>query len=447
MKAKLRRLTRFVIAALLVGIALWSCTDKPDTIGLELLDSDKSTVGKDTVFELFVYSEREDSVTTDETSVNLLGSMFNETFGRSNTSIYTQVRISSLKPDWGSNPVADSVVFTMVYADYYGDLETEQTVKAYRLLEDLERDSTYWSNVHFDVNEDEPMAEYSFIPNLDDILVVDSGGGIHDSSYIAAELRIPFYTSFADYMFNLDTAYTSSSDAFLEEFKGIYLRNNQVDNVGDGAILSFDLLENRSNLTIFYHNDSADSLKFGFLINLNNARVGRFAHEYELSTNQNFIQQVLNGDQSMGEDGLYLEGTGGVKTIIKFPGVTEWMEEPTRVINQASLIINLAEDYTEDYKPSTSLILFKNTESGSFDFVPDQLEGESYFGGQYSESSNAYVFRISIHLQDLLAGEPDLGLSLFPNAKSIKPTELKLYGTNPTNPSRFQLQVIYTEIK
>lgn len=440
------RLARFVVVAMLVILTVWSCSKKPETIGLDLLDENKPFVGFDTVFQLSAYSTFEDSVTSDETSFNLLGSMYNENFGRSNASIYTHVRISSLKPDWGDNPVADSVVFTMVYDGYYGNLQTEQTVKVYRVLEDMYRDTTYYSNVHFDYG-DVPLGVHAFIPDLDDILVVDTAGETPDSSYLRAELRIPLENSFADYMFNLDTAYTSSSEAFLEEFKGIYLRNDDVTAAGEGAMFSFDLLDDRSDLTIFYHNDSADSLKFRFFINLNNARIGRYEHEYELSTNQNFIEQVLNADTTRGQENLYLQGTGGIKSLIRLPGVVDWMDGSVRVINEAKLIVSLAEEYTEDYPPATSLILLKNTETGGFDFVADQLEGENYFGGYYNEVSNAYEFRITRHLQQLIAGEKDLGLSLFPTAKSIKPTEMILTGTNPQNPRRFQLQVTYTEIE
>ena len=422
-----------------------SCSKKPETIGIDLLDSGKPFVGKDTTFNLLAWSSIEDSVISDETSVNLLGSLYSETFGRSNTSIYTQLRISSLNPEWGDNPVADSVIFTMVYNGYYGNLETEQTVRAYRVLEDLYRDSTYWSNISFDTEATE-LGSLTFFPDLDDILVVDSGGGTYDSSYINAELRIPFDNAFADYIFNLDTSHTSSSEAFLEEFKGIYLRPDDVGAAGEGAIFYFDLLEDRSNLTIYYHNDTADSLKFRFFINLNNARVGRYEHEYLLG-NQDFINQVVNGDTSLGSEKLYLQGNGGVKTNIFFPNLTEWADSKTRIINEAKLIINLAEEYDEDYPVSTSLILFKNTAEGSFDFVPDELEGENYFNGDYNESTNSYFFRISIHLQDLLSGEKDLGLGLFPTAKSIMSTEMVIHGTNLENPRRFQLQVTYTDIE
>lgn len=451
MKAKFRRISQAVFIAFAVILTIWSCTKKPDTIGLDLLDDSKPFVGKDTTFTLFAYSTFEDSVVSDETSVNLLGSYYTETFGRTNTSIYTQVRISSLYPDWGTNPVADSVVFTLVYDDSYGNLETEQTVRAYRINEDMDPDSSYYSNSYFETYPEE-LAVHSFVPDLSEILEVDSLGGAHDSTWLPGELRIPFDLAFADYMFNLDTSHTSSSEAFLDEFKGINLRNDDVNMTGEGAILYFDLLNQRSNLTIFYHNDEDDTLSFKFFINLNNARVGRYEHEYNLSTDQNFIEQVVNGDTSKGEEYLYLQGTGGVKTNIWFPGVKEWGAlANNRIINEAKLIINLAEEYDMDeVPPSTSLILFQYTPDSAysdFNFVVDQLQGEAYFNGKYSESTNSYFFRISMHLQGLLLDEEDYGLGMFPNAKSVKATQMKIHGTDPASPNRLQLHVTYTDIE
>lgn len=447
MKAKFKRISQGAVWVIVVLLAVLSCTKTPDTIGLDLLDDNQPFVGKDTSFNIIAYSTIEDSVTTDETSVNLLGSMYTSTFGRSNTSIFTQVRISSLYPDWGTNPVADSVVFSLVYDGFYGNIETEQTVRAYRILEDLSWDSTYYSNVNFETSTEE-MAVHSFYPDLTEIPVIDSGGGTSDTSYIEAELRIPFDLAFADYMFNLDTSHTSSSDAFLEEFKGIHLRNDHATAAGDGAILYFNLLDSRSVLTIYYQNEEEDSLEFKFFINLNNARVGRYEHEYELSTDQNFLAQVINGDTTKGEEFLYLQGTGGVKTHIWYPGVVEWLEQKGRVINEAKLYVNLAEEYDPETHPtSTSLIVFKNTAEGGFNFIPDQLQGEAYFNGKYNAESNNYFFRTSLHLQDLLLGEPDYGLGMFPNAKSVKATQMKIHGYDPTLPNSFHLQVIYTDIE
>ncbi|MBC8487351.1 MAG: DUF4270 family protein, partial [Bacteroidetes bacterium] len=132
----------FLFVATLVFINT-SCNKKPETIGLDLVDYNKLYVGYDTIIAITAYSSFEDSVITDETSQNLLGSQYTNVFGLTNTSFYTQLRLSDIQPDFGENPQADSVVFTMVYSGYYGNINTEQTVKIFEINENLYSDSAY----------------------------------------------------------------------------------------------------------------------------------------------------------------------------------------------------------------------------------------------------------------------------------------------------------------
>ncbi len=443
MKARVRNYSISSLLSLILILIIISCSKKPDTIGLNLVDANKPTVGFDTTINIFAYSTLDDSVISDETSVNLLGSYYSETFGRSNASIYTHLRLSALAHDWGANPVADSVVLKMVYSGAYGNLNTLQTVRVYRVLEDFTDTASYSSNTYLHTATAE-LGVHSFYPDTSKITVIDSLGGEPDTSLIRAELRIPLYNSFADLMFILDTNNTGSSQDFIDYFKGIQIKPDDVNAPGDGAILYFDLLDGRSELTIHYKNDTADSLKFDYLINLNSARVGRYKHEYELSTDPDFINMILNGDTTLGTEKLYLQAMGGVKTNLRFPGLQSWLDSTNRIINEAKLIINLTDDNTE-YPPSTSLILFKYKEDGGFDFLPDQVQGDNYFDGDYDEETNSYQFRISLHAQDLILGEPDHGLGLFTNAKSIRGTEMILHGTDSNNPERIQLRITYSD--
>ena len=69
----------------------------------------------DTTFEVYAVSEKEEPIITDETSLNLLGSQWSEVSGLTHASFYTHLRLSEVDPDFGTNPVVDSVFFTLVY--------------------------------------------------------------------------------------------------------------------------------------------------------------------------------------------------------------------------------------------------------------------------------------------------------------------------------------------
>jgi hypothetical protein len=447
LKEVVNKLSVQLILFLFVSILFSSCNEKPEFIGLDLVDEDAPLIGYDTTIEVFAYSKIEEPILTDETSVNLLGSMTSNTFGLTNASFYTQLRTSLLNPDFGTNPVADSVFITMVYTGAYGNLSSEQNIKIYRVTENFYIDSTYYSNAFVGYDSNSFYADYSFVPDTTPETLVDTAN--QDTTYQAARLKFQLNNQFAVDMFNLQTEDDSawiSNDKFIEAFKGLYIRPENISTPGEGGILYFDMLTDYSNISLYFHNDEEDSLSLRFQINLNCARVGRYEHDYSLSTDPDF---VLNADSTIsGSENLYLQCLGGVSTFIKFPGLTGWNDNSIKVINEAMLEFTLEENLLTDfYPPSSKLVMFKYKEDGSIDFIRDQLQGEAYFGGNLNESSHTYSFRISLYVQDLLAGEADLGLGLFPNAKSVRANEMKLFGMNQVSPGSVKLKIKYTEIE
>ena len=83
---------RFLLAILGGFIIFSGCNKQPESIGLDLVDQNKLPVF-DTTFSVCAYSIADDSVITDETSVNLLGSQYTENFGLTVASIYTHLRL------------------------------------------------------------------------------------------------------------------------------------------------------------------------------------------------------------------------------------------------------------------------------------------------------------------------------------------------------------------
>jgi len=431
-----------VLLILIAGIIFSSCNKKPESIGLDLVDDNKPFIGYDTTFNVYAYSEIEDSVAADETSSNLFGSRYTKTFGLSSAGFYTHLRLSEIYPDFGPGPVADSVFFTMVYAGYHGNINSTQTMRIYQVNDTMERESSYWSNKEFEIFPEE-LANYTFIPQPNDSTEIDS------ITKIAARLKVPMNLSFAQDILDIDdTTIFESSDTFIDYFNGIYVKPDDVFSTGEGSILSFNLTSNYSNIIIYYHNDTStieDTLTFILSINSNNARINRFVHDYSKSWDNVFKQQVLFNDSTLGSEKLFLQGMGGVRTIIKFPDITSWLDSGNIVINEAKLIMT-SFGFDESDEPPASLILFKILGDSLFDFTPDQATlGDVYYGGTFLEPSNSYIFRISLHLQDLLAGEEDTGLGLYPSGKSIRANDVSFIGTGGSNPDRFRLNIIYSK--
>ncbi len=454
LKAVVNKLSVPLFLFLIVATLILSCSKKPDTIGLDLVDDNSPITGFDTTIELAAYSKIEDPIYSDETSLNLLGSMTTSTFGQTNASFYTHIRTSLLNPEFGDNPVFDSAILTMVYDGAYGNISSEQNFTIHRVTEDFYYDSSYYSNTYFSIDSSFYYASHTFIPDTTRETIVDTAN--NDTTFRAARLRINLNEQFGQDIFNLQNqndSVWSSNDKFLEYFKGLYIRPENISNTGEGGILYFDMLTDYSNIILYYRQSPEDTTTFTlpFLININSARVGRFDHDYSLSSDPDF---VLNNDSTIsGNNRLFLQCLGGVKTEISFPGIKSWADSGTIAINEAKLILTV-DDYLPEYQPSSSLVMFKNidgddedTLADSFDFMRDQLQGDAYFGGRYHESSKTYTYRLSLHMQDLLAGEVDLGVALFPTAKAVKANEIKIFGTGPAIPGRLKLNIIYTKIE
>jgi len=421
-----------VLSLLLLQIA---CNKKPETIGLDLIDENKLGV-YDTSFTITGYSTIDDSIRADELSLISLGSLQTEIFGLANTSFYCQLRLSETSPDFGEDPQPDSAILILVYSGYYGFINTPQTVKVYEVMQDIYKDSSYYSTTQFNLEPLTEFANYNFIPNPTDSILQE------DSTYFTAELRIPLNETFINkVMFPPDDSVFSSSDNFINYFKGIYVVTDSVSSPGEGSILYFSLLNPRSNVTIYYN----DSLSFEYVINSNSASVANFRHNYSKSQNQNFIEQITNNDTTKGSENLYLQGLAGIKTKFSLPSLADWIGTNKYAINEAKLIIPAIEPVEELPAPG-QLILFKYDENGDVQFTDDQQEGDNYFGGSFNETSNTYEFRITLYVQSVLNGTPDYGLVLYPSGKSVNANQVTLYGTGPENAihPKMYLNVIYT---
>lgn len=434
MKVKTRIFKSLLPVILLAIIA--SCNKKPDTIGLDLVDHNQLLVS-DTVFSVYAISSKEDSLISDETSYNLLGSQWTNTFGLTVASFYSHLRLSEVSPDFGTDPHVDSAFLTLVYADYYGYINFPLRVRVYEVAEDFyQADTVYYSNKKFEVLDTE-LANYYFTPSPEDSVVVN------DSTKTAAQLKIPMSDEFINKIFFAEDTNLSSNDLFIQYFKGIYVTVDSVTFPGAGSILNFNLLNSGSKVTFYYN----DSLTYTLVFNTNTARVQNYYHNFSKSTDQNFVNQIINNDTVTGEQNLYLQGLSGIKTKIFFPDLAKWWGKNKHAINEALLIIPAAEGGSF-YPVPEKLILLQQNEDSTASILVDQNVGDAYFGGSLDDTSNSYQFRITLYIQELLKDSSDYGLLLYPSGKTIRANEVMLHGTHNSEPdiSRMELRLIYTKL-
>lgn len=424
-------------ALMLITMALFSSCNEPDIIGLEVLPAnDKLNISYNDTFPVIAYSIKEDSIRSDKTVLNLLGNYNDPVFGRTAAGFYTQIRLSSNNVDFGTSPVADSLVLTLAYKGYYGKLR-KLNIKVFELLEDIYKDSTYYSNKVLNT-DNQPLADLSLIPAPGDSVVVDT-------QKYAPHLRIKLSMGLAQKFLNESlSANMNDNEHFLPFFKGLYVTTTFVNS--EGAILYFDLMNVLSQVTLYYKNDSNDSLKYNFVINDNCARFNAFNH-YNYTNANPSLQQQINGDTLLGDSLLYLQSMSGLKVKLKFPNFKAYCENNKIVLNKAELIIPVETDDSQSKYPlPEKLTLVRLNETGQIAYLIDQYEGETYFKGIYDETINGYSFTITRHLQNIILNNiQDYGLYLMVSGSGINAGRALLRGTRRSD-NNFKLKITYTKL-
>jgi hypothetical protein len=445
-----RQFLRFSVVFLFAGLMVAGCQNDPDEIGAGILpDDEQLTVLFSDTTTVKVHSVFSDSVSTGNTSRTMLGSYFDPVFGVNTVSFGTQVQLSTVSLDFGTNPVLDSIVLSLEYipvsnpsggdpVSAYGDTTTVQTIKVYQLDESIYIDSTYLSNTVVALKQPEIASfDVSFRPS-DSIMV--------DSVKVKAQLRIPLTEEFGNSILNAPEDALESAEGFLDFMKGLYIKPVPV--TAGGAIVFFDLLATSSRLTLYYHNEESESEIYPFFINEQSARYMNFDHDYSVGSTE-FTEQ-LNGDTTLGAEKFYLQSLGGVQAVVSFPYIKDWADDQKIVINEAKLVFSNA-NTDSDFYPPGELVFFTLFDTGELGFLEEQFEGASYFGGTYNPAGGQYFFRITQQIQKILVNEVEnTRFSMGISGASLSPNRVVLIGSNPANADQFQkrvkLNLIYTKL-
>jgi hypothetical protein len=439
---------RLVISGLLLVLLVAACTKKPEQIGANLQpDQDRIQVLHTDTIAINAYSVLEDSIRTDEPSQILLGSIVDPTFGKTVASFYTQLRLSTNAPDFGANPVLDSLVLQLAYSGYYGDTTTLQTIRVQELVNDIYLDSSYFSNQHIARDPfDYANKPFYFRPESPFPL---------DGDTLPALIRIRLSDqspALGNKILSTPAEFLASSETFTEYMKGIYVTVDAVSS--NGAIAYLNLPSNLSRATIYYHNDSEDSLRYELTILANTPRFNHFEHFNYADASPEFKGQLLQGDTSLGQEKLYLQAMGGLRTYIGFPNLKHFARNTGKkiVVNEARLIFSGYEEEPEFIPPNKLALVKRTGNMQQYTIMEDQLDGETYFDGNYKASLNEYHFRITRYVQNLISldGEDDdFGLYALIIGASSKADRWVFNGANPQQQAGqkpFKLQIVYSTV-
>ena len=432
--------TIYCTLVMLMCIFLTSCKDEHTDIGIDLLSNLLGTEFTDTV-TLQAYSVLEDTINTTNASANILGHISDPIFGNSDAGIYTQISLGGAAVNFGSNPIIDSAVLTLQISSYYGDTNSLVGIRVHKLTEDLSSTERYYqtSAVDYDPTPlNYSLTGYSLKPNTS--VVVDTG-------VYSAHLRVRLKQQFGQDLLNHQSELNNN---LLDYLKGLYIC--ATSHTGSrGYMLITSMTSALTGITLYYHNDSTQNMRYTLSCNDKCVRFTRFNHDYQASSNNLFLQEVLQNHRDLGSQALFVEGGGGVKTRIRFPNLENAFKQFDNrvVIHRAELVITNI-DPNELYltQPVNLTIQGISKSDSSVRFLPDDdyYTSSSYFGGTYDSKTHEYRFRITQYVQQLIFQQNDWSdcINLVVRGSAVRPHRLMFDGTDPTSPTRLRLEIAYS---
>lgn len=423
----------------ILGILALACKKEPDLIGLDLLPAgDRLSIDFTDTSGLVAYTVREDSLRTDELSLNLLGSISDPVFGVTNASIFTEYSLSKSNISFGDNPVADSLVLTLTYKGVYGDSMAQHTVRVYELADTLYYDGAYYSNNDTVQVLPELIGQATFVPNFEEADSVDG-------EFVSPHLRIMLSQEFANRLLSADSATLANNENFQNVFKGLYLSPQPVTTPGTGSIIYFNLLDAVSRLKLYYHNDS-DTTSIEFPIGSYSARFTHFDHGGYAGASPLLTQQ-LSGDTTSGSQRLFIQAMAGTKVKVRIPNLKSLAATKRIAVNEALLIVRIA-DTSGVYAIPGQIAVREITSTGTLVALPDEEDEGSTFVDGTASSGTEYHFRITRYIQNRLLNpdEPDYGLMLIAVGSSLNSNRVILYGPGAEG-NQMKLQIYYTLVE
>jgi hypothetical protein len=409
----------------MVGV---SCKKNNNLLGGNVIGQDQllNSGGVDT-FQLQTYTISEDSVLSNSPRNSLLGAYNDPEFGTFKSGFYTQIRLSGLNPNFGSNPldiVVDSFILALEFNGSYGPAST-QTFEVYRVNERMYLDSNYYQFSTLST-ETENIVNPGFGTKKMDPKAITVVG----NDTVRTQLRIPLKTAKAQEIINdaIGSVYDAefgNDDLFVNNYyNGIYVTTNGVA-ATNGGVGYFNLLDQDSKLIIYYKNAGVSQV-FDFRIN---EQCAHFNH-VEVNNSGKFVQTVID-DTISGMKEFYAQAYQS-RAVIDFPTLKNLPSNV--VVHSAILYLPVQYQQFTSFAPSGTVSVLT---AKTFSIITT---------GTYNAISREYAIDLRNFIQAFTVGgvsSPEIVIS--PASFISTADRIVFNGPNSTNKKKPRLVLTYTE--
>lgn len=491
--------------ALFAAFGAVSCESEADNLGLQFFENGAAT-GKELLYDVVAYNHsNNDTIQADEEKLQeaTLGAFDEPVFGLQKSAFVTQVRLSSYSPDFGTNPVVDSVVLQVkplyaadsvttvtdeayVHAD--GNVPAKKVVSTYPIKKYGKTKINGKTRLTINVNEVTeflPSPETNVFSNqqvaLGALLGTKTFDGTVSSVKITkdsdnseilvrdAALRIPLSaTFFQEKIINKRNSFELSDVAsFIRYFKGLRLSVEE----NDGYIFNFKPAE--LSAIIYYKNDKTENntttrVPSSFSLDLSGSNV--YFNQISYTRPATFTTAVSSPNTTAGDAKLYLQGMGGPGAVLRIPAqaIAALKDEyNSKKIGIMGARLRLYTDevlWNNKYeKPSKFLVRYTNSQ----DFIDDVLAFANFASFQHVYASDLtknpvyYDITLTKTIKDIVETEKEardllinvgdyirasngayMGQTV--NTRPFDPHRVVLVGTDALNAKRAQLRVTYS---
>ena len=328
---------------------------------------DSSVLGKDNAnfdtdntetLPIVAYNKKLGNVQINNLPSNLLGFFDDPAYGASTASIVTQITPTSFNPDFGTDPVIDSVVLTIPYFSRATGID-ENGVETYTISDslygriddngnaaapvklsiyennyflrsfnpnNLDESQNYYSHandpstdnfsqienslINFDDHKGSLLYTVSdFKPNTNAIVLTTGEGEDVSTSRITPALRLkldtPFWTT--KILDKEGATELSNNNNFQNYFRGLYIKAEAINN--DGNMILLNTASTDAQIVIHYsRGESENRTQSTYNFNLNGNRLNTFINNFDIT--------IPDGDETNGDGTLYLKGGEGSMAVV-----------------------------------------------------------------------------------------------------------------------------------
>jgi hypothetical protein len=412
---------------LAVILSMFSCKKQESALGVDVLPGEDRLNVENVTFSVTTLTRKSDNLRTDTLRLNHAGRYVDPDFGDISASFSTQFFLpetGSLQGSLASIRV-DSLILNIAYSALYGS-SAAQTLRVYELDQELVKDSAYFASSNVNIFPNPLGEKVNFSPVLTDTF-----------------LRIPLNSALGQKLVGILKGGVSNNLDFVKQFKGIQVKPEFTPASGQGGLISFDLLSDFTNLTLYYYN-SEDNQFYNYSFNVERASE-RF-NNYTINDTGFPVNAAINNAQASAQR-VFVQSIAGVGVEVKIPDLLSELASGNTVINKANLIVPVEGGFGP-FAPPAQLYVYGIDSLGNRRRLPEYFDQQFiYRGALFTPQQAAYVFDVTSYIQFSLLSKQNFGLYLLPHILPVDPganvSRAVLKGGAADNPMR--LQIIYTK--